>query len=388
MAINLWKLAGKPTSYNPLPNGYGNFINVFVGKTFVVKFKAKSISGASLRVQTFLTANSVILPLSLDFKEYTLELTPTDSNPMIVFYDLNTKGDIVIQDIELVQKPLPKFTINGIDGFLSGKWTLHPNAKVIDDETLVLNATGSHQVSYIDVNVQPNTNYLLNIDHNAKLGIYGASPDFTGVLVAYITDKTLFFNSGAKTKISINLSNFSMSAGVFTFKRPMLNLGTIPAPYEKKIGDRIVMPVPKKNLIPNVQMNNGFDIGSGLTSHTDYKSIVLDIPIGKTFTLSFNSSYRIRLQGSASIEYSGGVYTSLPIKFTSITGKLYLNMVKNPVSAFGGNVNTSDVNLQLEQNTVATPYESYAVQLNKKPQHTIRSPKRVLNKKRVLEAKR
>jgi hypothetical protein len=31
MAINLWKIGGKPTSYNPLPTGYTNGVVLEIG---------------------------------------------------------------------------------------------------------------------------------------------------------------------------------------------------------------------------------------------------------------------------------------------------------------------------------------------------------------------
>lgn len=118
MAINLWKLGGKPTSYNPLPTGYTNGV-VLKPNDYLISFRAKSPSSTTLRITAEYTSNiknldnnvvgGINFQLSSDFKTITL-LFNTNIMQNIYLYDLNSKGDIIIDSIELVQKPLPKLT--------------------------------------------------------------------------------------------------------------------------------------------------------------------------------------------------------------------------------------------------------------------------------------
>jgi hypothetical protein len=48
MALNLWKIGGKPTSYNPLPTGYTNGVVPMKLDYIKYHFKAKSYSNGNL----------------------------------------------------------------------------------------------------------------------------------------------------------------------------------------------------------------------------------------------------------------------------------------------------------------------------------------------------
>jgi hypothetical protein len=241
MAINLWKLAGKPTSYNPLPLTYVNFVPApDYYKEYKFTFKAKSASNARLRVQAYLSSGAPVFTLTNEFVQYTALLQPNSNSNNLFLYDLDNKGDIIIEDIQLVQKPLPKLTINGIDGFLSGKWNLHSNTRVIDDETLELNATGSDDQCYLNLTLPVNQNVTLNIEHNGKVGIWDS--DRSVFIFNKVPDKLFSFNTGTSRNFIISVRNYLLGVGTFTFKRPMLNLGTTPAPYSKKTGEKMVVP--------------------------------------------------------------------------------------------------------------------------------------------------
>jgi hypothetical protein len=114
MALNLWKIGGKPTSYNPLPTGWGNKVLLGIGD-FVLKFRASSPSGSQLLINADTstikidTGYSKLITLSALTQTFSIAISnPSSTN--IYFYDNASKGDIIIDSIELVQKPLPKLT--------------------------------------------------------------------------------------------------------------------------------------------------------------------------------------------------------------------------------------------------------------------------------------
>jgi hypothetical protein len=309
---------------------------------------------------------------------------------MIVFYDLNTKGDIVIQDIELVQKPLPKFTINGIDGFLSGKWYLHPNAKVIDDETLELNATGGGQASSVDTLVTPSTSCILSLIKTGGSGscIQIQEFDIAGVLLktsaAISTEPLVYTFTTLPNTVKLRLLlTTNYGGGVYIFKRPMLTLGSIPVPYSKKTGDRMVMPVPKKNLFDGVLEDgivntfNGDPVPTaGYIRSRNFQAVTPN----KVYTFSKSRYIHFYTVNKTWISSSA---LQDETKSTTFTTPSNCYFIKFHITG-----TDSTTKVQLEEGTVSKPYEPYAVQVNKKPQHAIIIPKRLLPKKRLLEAKR
>jgi hypothetical protein len=383
MALNLWKIGGKPTSYNPLPNGSVYLMNNEIGK-YNFKVKAYSPSGGRLNVfgddggfsRTDSLGNVTLTGVS---KEYLFEVTLT-SKQTIYLSNQDNKSDIIIDSLELVQKPLPKLTVNGVDGFTSGKWTINGNATVVNDETLVLNSTGLGGDSQLKITLNPNENYYVNGEHNnnfyidffnnsnVKIGSTNTIPSVTG--------KSFTTPSGTSYGI-IGLSNsFNSSGGTFTFKRPMLNLGSTPAPYSRKTGDKMVLPVAKKNLLP--AFNTGWTLANVSVVGTD-----------GTITMNSTGAYegnRITVNAKPNTQYFLNGTKSGTAKYVKVTG---VQTSVDLIGDFGtfnsgdnyqlqvsfGALNTPGIltfgSFQLEEGTLATAYTPYAVQGNKKPQHEL-----------------
>jgi hypothetical protein len=580
MSLNLWKTGEQPTSYNPLPIGWGNSIYVKQYTDYTFSFRAKSDTNATLHIEDDGTA-SVIKDffLTSEFKIYEFSWLQK-TNFKIYFYDLHSKGDIIIQDIQLVQKPLPKLTINGIDGFgkvlmgdgslttmsnfdgkvsgdgignvgkglsivsnslqspngtwaelgnvhydvidaldgtlfadshggtgnivqnlfsfnildilekkfspsvwqgktsiadkvdiakmlvksivvkwygvgssplgnkanvkwwagdwydigshtantvslvgntISGgntalaiqsdgfthllahaepsngtiastistdyvelvlefnqsaivdsKWTLHPNAKVIDNETLELNATGNFQTSNLQIAVKGGETFSFNIETSSGGYMQVNAKDSTGTdigeyLVSAGVDKTITTPSNA-VKLMIILSN-NTGAGKFTFKKPMLNLGSIRAPYEKKRGtdSKMVLPTVKKNLFDG-KLESGYIATNGQKgdSSISVRSVNYLAVKGNTlytlknFNRVSNGTFLWAFYNVNNVFISYGSVSSKDIvTFTTPSDCSYVRF------GFDGGLLT-DL-FQLEQSTYATPYEPYAVQVNKKP---------------------
>jgi hypothetical protein len=255
MAINLWKLGGQPTSYFQLPISYVNFVTIKPFTDYVMKIKARSALSSPLSLGADFNVDLVVdgvsgiknISLSQSLQIFTFTIN-TKRTQRLYLLDKNSIGDIFIDSVELVEKPLQKLTLNGIDGFLSGKWNLNSNAKVIDDEILELNATAGYQSSLLDLPFDGNVTYsisLTSIVGTQRIDVQCLN-SVGAIIATHVLTVTLFntfISPVGTTKLRINIG--SGGIGKFTFKRPMLNLGSIPIPYEKKRGDRMVMPVPK-----------------------------------------------------------------------------------------------------------------------------------------------
>jgi hypothetical protein len=408
VAINLWKLAGKPTSYNPLPTGWNNQINFAIGE-YVLTFKARSNTNAYLRISNTTTgytfdgvSSTKLFQLTNTLTTYSVAVKITTSQGIgLTVWDnvggtTATSSDIIIDSIELVQKPLPKLTINGVDGFTSGKWVIHANAQVVDDETLVLNATGGYQASTLLVPVLANQPIVFSGYRKGRYVIYELDGSGATLNVphndASDQDGTLTknFTTGSSTK-TLKIEVSSTTIGQFTFKRPMLNLGVTALSYSRKTGDRMVLPSTKgKNLFDyksycNALTSSG-NYGNAVSIVEPYGFKIVDRNNVSTlnFNLKPNTNYTISYSKSNSDTVRCEVYDMLN------SGVRYydsLNITDVGKISFTTNNSTSHriklhstngvefYNVQLEEGSTVTSYEPYNVQLNKKPKHSITKPR-------------
>jgi hypothetical protein len=267
-------------------------------------------------------------------------------------------------------------TINGIDGFKSGKWNLNANARVLDDETLELNAlTSGYKDNFIWIDVLPNTTYTLSFSEQVSVSVMSNEVivgntivNADGVQVSSVTFTTRLDTR----KIRINVYNKSGGTGAFTFKKPMLNLGTTPAPYSKKTGDWMVVPTVKGNLFDGMFEQGYIDPNNGalVPYTTRIRSVnFVDVKPSNNYSLS-----------SITLSFEkGSLFSDARIIFYSIN-KQYISSVWS--RDVGGNFTTpnncyfvkitvaltGDVNTKLMVNEgTALPYSPYEVQLNKKP---------------------
>lgn len=360
MSLDYWKLGGGQASYNVLPLGWGPKINPkeFWLKDVLLTFTAKSASGGQFRVtDTGYLSLDKRVTLTPELKEYQIEWYQKQSAELLFYTYTN---DVVITDIQIVQKPLPKLTINGIDGFTSGKWTLHANAKVVDDETLELAATADWQYNDLIVNVVPSQTHVIDVQNvnGARIYVY----DYTtgiGSILAYQTgvSSVRFTFVPQNNKVAIRFS--SSGVGTYTFKRPMLNLGTTPAPYEKKKGEKMVLPVPKGNLLPSL------DVWTESNPTKKYTSI--NVTANKDYSLSLFGFTKV------DIEYrdSSGNYISTPHQNVTAGKSFKLDGNVGQLKIFAESNNFKNAWIQLNEGTTPQPYTPYAVQVNKKPKRLI-----------------
>jgi hypothetical protein len=124
LAINLWKLGGQPTSYNPLPsNGLTNAPKISIATgSFSIRFKAYAktsigkrlyiVDSGSIGIAQYITLTQTLTSYEFSFNRFSL-----GGSNFFYISDSDSAGDFVVTDIELVNKPLGTATINGVDGF-------------------------------------------------------------------------------------------------------------------------------------------------------------------------------------------------------------------------------------------------------------------------------
>lgn len=372
MALNLWKIGGKPTSYNPLPFGYQN-IPINAGD-YVFKCKTKSSLGGTFEITETGTDEFIqYFVLNSQFQDIVFTFSKKKSGEAFLIRDRFTTGDIIIEDIQLVQKPLPTLTINGIDGFNSGKWGLPSLVSRTDDE-VTLNITSAFQTNWYSISASPNQTYTLSFKEEMASGQMVAveakrDNNTTISTPGSITsgkNTVTFTTPNETTKLWIITTGSTI--GTYTFKRPMLNLGTTPAPYEPKRGERMVLPSVKgKNLVPTdvsawEQGTIGTLYNDLVASLNRIRSLLVNYQIGKQYTISCANGFEILANpGTTNNTVFGN-----PITFTA-TGALGRIIVRKTDQS---NLVPSDIvnaKPMLQEGTQPTAYEPYAVQLNKKP---------------------
>jgi hypothetical protein len=266
-------------------------------------------------------------------------------------------------------------TINGIDGFLSGKWSLHANARVIDDETLELNADGTFQASQLNVSVSGGITVTFSNSDNSRYDI--DEQNTSGIVVDHGTffgSKTWTLNP-LTTRLNIKLTNSTV--GRHIFKKPILNLGVIPAPFEKKRGERMVMPVMKgKNLFNKnapitsgnlVRADNGLLTTANGYSATDFILIKPSTP----YIMSGTTLVTTPSQKGAYYDSAKNFIRAIDVFSTTSPVNAYFMRLTIPNTDF----NTYQIEEGI-QPTPYEPYEPYAVQVNAKPK--VKVPKKNL----------
>jgi hypothetical protein len=164
------------------------------------------------------------------------EVTSDEYNNILVSWDETEvmRRYPMVDSVQHVQAP---YVIaegeNLIPPFTEG-WTLHANAKVINPYELELNATGTYQASIFDVPAIENQEYTFSFSGNGEFFIkfLDVNKQTIGEWGVYATPETS--PSTDKTPmgtkyISVRASN--STTGTFTFKNPMLTLGSTAKPF-------------------------------------------------------------------------------------------------------------------------------------------------------------
>lgn len=365
---NLWELGGKPTSYNPLPSGWNNYVKIGFEK-YKITFKAKSQSSARLNVYNVDGVYEKHIYLTPTLMQYSYDVTVTHpSNRNLYFYDLNSTSDIIITDIKLT-----RVASNKAKGILrsnlifrelpSGVKDTEVNGefvqRVSDDYVLqagdIISVTNDSNVSYARTNIPFKT--------DAKTGTSGIDGIFRiGNMQEIATQDTNKVESIGKFHVrSDGLILFPVGLGTTLTDAQNALAGLtltyqLANPVETPITPRVANMIPKKNLFDkNQTITQGkyVDTNTGnLSSHSSYKvSDYFIIEPNKTHIRSIVANRNFAFYDSNKNFISGG-YTQT---FTTPSNAKFMRQ------SFGidDDLNT----FQLEKGTVATPHEPYTLVL-------------------------
>lgn len=279
---------------------------------------------------------------------------------------------------------------NKVLPFTSPKWQLHANAKVIDANTLELNATAANQFSMIDLYLKPNTNYTISMGQCD--GIYKVNDDKAMAISATYNQKgTVTFNTGNTKKVTLFF--YSASAGKFIFKNPMIEDGSTKTGYEAyREGSRQASLVPKKNLISKLSdkwTKNGSvqeltfldDYKLEINPSGTYRYVALkDIPVvsGKTYVVSGNvtgssSTSAIRVFKTSDLS-SGNIVARNGQTFT--VDASYNGVVSVVLSNGEQLVKTVIDSFQLEEGSKPSKFEVYKLATKKVNSPVVKAPYR------------
>ncbi|RID87043.1 hypothetical protein D1953_06925 [Peribacillus asahii] len=103
------------------------------------------------------------------------------------------------------------------------EWTLNPNAKILSQYELELNATASGQISSVIIPVKKGFSYTVS----GEGMYYGRKESASGAIVLTTSTKTFT----ADSDFNLYFYTFNSEAGTFLFKNPMLTLGATAKPF-------------------------------------------------------------------------------------------------------------------------------------------------------------
>lgn len=110
------------------------------------------------------------------------------------------------------------------------EWTLVRSPYVMTSPYTVTGSPTGGAAHYVEIDVIPNTDYIFSVEHNGNISVY--TEDGLTAIKGYTTDQSITFNSGNNKEIRTYLNG--LIAGTFTFKNPMLMIGTIAKPFKPR----------------------------------------------------------------------------------------------------------------------------------------------------------
>ena len=97
--------------------------------------------------------------------------------------------------------------------------------QILDDYKIqIVVNDSSTRYGRVNINVLPNTDYTIHVQHNGEFGI--SNQDGTVFIVQYTPVQTVTFNTGNNTQIRIYIKNLSNTNGTYYFNYPIMEEGT------------------------------------------------------------------------------------------------------------------------------------------------------------------
>jgi hypothetical protein len=258
------------------------------------------------------------------------------------------------------------------------KWKLHENARVIDSQSL--NSGSGQNVSEVIYQLNKGTYTLSCVSNSGTLyarDITTSDNSANNLAVVDHTAQPKQFTLATPRKVAIRHYGGSV-------EKPMLNLGSVPLPYEPKYGERFrtnatpKVKVPKKNLFDGLLISGYFGNGVFISLGT-YRLSDNFIPVIPNSKYSFTINNKNPVDGCRVTWFdSSKVYINSTIDLLNIVLPSNAYYVKFHFHINSINYVEGD-KIQFEKGN-PTPFEPYT--------EVLPPAKRILTSKRVLEAKR
>jgi hypothetical protein len=233
--------------------------------------------------------------------------------------------------------------VNHIPNFNSGLWSLHPNATIIDDKTLELNADANYQQSTIEVSALKNQTYFFKCVGTTSVQILDETDTNIGT-VKFTGDGNYkkFTTVANANKLKIILTN--NSTGTFTFEEPRLyaisqetydkigvsltdadvermfpyvdSVQHVRNPYVKVSGANLLPPFTEWNLHDNATVVSPYELRLDATGSYQASHVIIDCLPNQKYTFKADVQ-----EGNIYIAYfdENGNRTAMGTNFTTIT---------------------------------------------------------------------
>jgi hypothetical protein len=254
---------------------------------------------------------------------------------------------------------------------LDTKWTLHENARMIDSQSL--NSGSGQNVSEIVYNLNPGTYTLSCVSNGGTLyarDITTSDNSANNLAVVDYTAQPKQFTLATPRKVAIRHYGGSV-------EKPMLNLGSVPLPYEPKYGERF-----RTNATPNVKVpkknmwDGTFDVGFLTVSTNDIFLPTQGQRTTKWIACKPNTTYILSGGDRRTWQFRDGVGN----RISPVDAQTAISPSNATHMRVYYSTNGSHTQVQIEEGSTPTPYELY--------KEVLPQAKRLLPVKRVFEAKR
>ncbi|MFD0679951.1 MULTISPECIES: hypothetical protein [unclassified Paenibacillus] len=363
-------------------SGYSNIkkdlVNIDSSKTYLISVWMKVDNGGSVEFRLYKDSTSYISPGTVTTQGYQLKylkfagsyfnggteksLRLYQHTSFAAYFDGISIYEISAADYAKIDDD-PEFTgdklaakfpytesianVNGLYVTKSGKnllppfneWTLHANSVVVEPYKLTLNATAQYQSSTSTIPALPSQTYTLTMSTTQSVSIYAFDKDDVSLSTIYnqMYNGAITFTTPPNTaKFSVNLFNHS-ATGTFTFTSPMLNLGSIAAPFEPKSDQYIY--VPNQQLASNVDgsvYDMLYKMGNKYYKETRFKRMDLTGSLAWSYTK--RTAGHVALYTPITNNLAGNSFTA--VKYDGKIVK-FDNSLMNPDVATIDNVNGS-----------------------------------------------
>ncbi|GAB7387351.1 hypothetical protein BSNK01_11870 [Bacillaceae bacterium] len=239
-----------------------------------------------------------------------------------------------IDSVQAVQNPyIVKYGKNLLPPFTDPAWSIHANAKVLDDYKLQLDATAPQQETEIVLRVLPNQTYTLSFASlNGRYAVNYYSDEAGTRYISnggYQTGTTFTFITPVNCK-SIKIYVDGATSGTFTFDKPMLNIGSQPLPFEPQNNEYLFLETKLYSDVSGTVRDEVYYRDGELWKIERFREVVIDSSI--TWTLLVDKTgYKTIISTTKPISNKASGYTLQQYVGIKYDGKILISAANDDV---------------------------------------------------------